>query len=238
MCWRHVDDDRDRTDRGNRELVIPSPELTCDDGSEPGALSALQEQLRDLTFVHDREADTLSDSFATLWARQGEVVPEPTPDGEVVRGWPRGWPDTTRNKAGVYSWDPAPDLANHSGPECGSAGRGGSSCIVGFMHNGYGSGDVEIRINEGPEGGLTDGVPTTVAGYEGFYQRIDPRREWWIVEIEGTTIVIRLEARPGTSQADLAEAHAIIDSLRTQPQENDLGFRLLFRLTTGDWDSG
>ena len=45
-------------------------------------------------------------------------------------------------------------------------------------------------------------------------------------------------SRPGASKADLAEAHAIIESMRTEPQNNRLGFMLLFTLATDDWDSG
>jgi hypothetical protein len=39
--------------RNDTELVVPSPALTCDDGSEPQALSGppLEEQLRNLTFI-------------------------------------------------------------------------------------------------------------------------------------------------------------------------------------------
>jgi hypothetical protein len=148
-------------------------------------------------------------------------APSPAPDGEVVHGWP----DTNENAAGLYSWDGSP---------CGM------SCNIGFMHNGYGSGDVEIRIDVRPQGVIPhDGDAVTVAGHDGIYRRNDLRNEeWWIVGIEGTTIVIHLTARPGTSQADLEEAHAIIDSMRTEARDNDLGFRLIFTLTTDDWDSG
>ena len=71
----------------------------------------------------------------------------------------------------------------------------------------------------------------------GLYRRIDARREEWIVDIDGTTIAIRLKAKPGTSEADLAEAYAIVGSMRTEPQNNDMGFELIFTLTTNDWDS-
>ncbi|HEY6567688.1 MAG TPA: hypothetical protein VI341_09230 [Actinomycetota bacterium] len=158
-----------------------------------------------------------------------------TGGGQVVRGWP----DTTRNPAGEYSWDAIP--VSTYGFRCGTSSPLGDqhSCNIGFMHNGYGSGDVEIHISQVPEGEITDGATAaTVAGHDGIYARIDPRRERWIVDIEGTTIAIRLEARPGTSQSDLAEAHAIIESIRTEPRDNDLGFRLVFTLTTDDWDSG
>lgn len=114
------------------------------------------------------------------------------------------------------------------------------------MHNGYGSGDVDIRITGGRAGNVSaaEGTAVTVAGHDGIYRLIDagteisPLREQWLAEIEGTTISILLTAKPGTSEADLAEAHAIIDSMYTEPRDTDLGFRLVFRLATDDWDSG
>ena len=137
-----------------------------------------------------------------------------------------GWPGTSENAAGVYSWD---------GSSCAS-----SSCNLGFMHNGYGSGDVEIRIETVLAGATTeaDATPITIAGHNGTYRRIDDRTEEWRVAIEEMTIAIRLSARAGASPTDLAEAHAIISSMRTAPQDGDIGFRLVFTLTTDDWDSG
>ncbi len=95
---------------------------------------------------------------------------------------------------------------------------------------------------------LTRGVDTSrggtrvvVAGYEGVHQRIADGHERWIVVIDGRTIAIDLKAKPRTSRADLAEAHTIIDSIRTAPTDNvlnDLGYKLVFTLTNNDWDSG
>jgi hypothetical protein len=45
------------------KLVIPSPEITCDDGSEPKVeddLPPAELLLRDLTFEHDPESDILT----------------------------------------------------------------------------------------------------------------------------------------------------------------------------------
>lgn len=157
----------------------------------------------------------------TLDSQSSAPEPSPAPDTERVHNWP----DTTENEAGLYAWGGSP---------CGW------DCNIGFMHNGYGSGDVEIRIEILPEGSVTNdgGSAVTFAGHDAIHRRIDDLREAWIVEIEGTAIAIHLTARIGTSAADLAEAHAIIDSMRTEPSDNDLGFRLVFRLTTDDWDSG
>jgi hypothetical protein len=75
---------------GSTVLVIPSPTFTCDDGSEPEALSGppLQEQLRNLTFVLEPEAETLTDNFGGLWLREGAEVPSP---GPTISGgmWPQ-----------------------------------------------------------------------------------------------------------------------------------------------------
>ena len=61
------------------DLVVPSPVLTCDDGSEPQALSGppLEEQLRNLTFVYRSSTDDLSDSLGSRWMREGEEGPVP-----------------------------------------------------------------------------------------------------------------------------------------------------------------
>jgi hypothetical protein len=164
-------------------------------------------------------------------------------DGERINGWPTIF----GNRAGVYSWD---------GFSCGPWNSG--QCHVGFMHNDYsGSGDVEILIGEVPAGVVTGEGATavTVAGYEGSHRlleagewwpseigmrsgTIDGRGELWIVAIEGKTVAIELSASRGTSAVDLAEAHAIIESMRTEPRDNNhLGFRLIFTLTTDDWTS-
>jgi hypothetical protein len=62
-------------------LVIPAPNYTCDDGSEPETLSGppLDEQLRDWTLVLDPQTDTLSDGVGGVWLREGAEVPSPDP---------------------------------------------------------------------------------------------------------------------------------------------------------------
>lgn len=149
-----------------------------------------------------------------------------------------GWPDISRNAPGVYSRD---------GDRCGAAVPG-DFCRVGFMHNGYGSGDVEINIRFGatatnPEVGATatdpeDSVSADIAGHDGIYRSINDHYEQWIFEIEEFPITIELKTEPDTSPTDLAEAHAIIDSMYTESTDNPYGFRVVFTLTTNDWDSG
>lgn len=67
--------------QGSTEFVIASPVYTCNDGSQAEALSGppLEEQLRDLTFVHDPEADTLADNFGGVWLREGAAAESPAP---------------------------------------------------------------------------------------------------------------------------------------------------------------
>lgn len=108
------------------------------------------------------------------------------------------------------------------------------------MHNVYASGQVAIKLSvlsetPSPSKGNTE---VTLAGHDALYRRIGALAEEWIVRIQETTLAIRLEAKPGTSDADLADAHAVVKSMRTEPRDTKLGFRLVFTLKTNDWDSG
>jgi hypothetical protein len=72
---------------GDAKLIMPSPMYACDDGSEPRALSGqpLQEQLRNLTFVRDAQAGTLTDNFGSVWLLKGATPPSPEPSITSVR---------------------------------------------------------------------------------------------------------------------------------------------------------
>ena len=184
--------------------------------------------------------DQNDEAAETIDAGPTVTQPTVTQPAATVPTLVNRWPDTSRNAAGVYSWDGTRD-----------------SPLDGFMHNGYaseGAGDVVIRISatstDVPIVSNDDGATVvTVAGHDALYRRADNggervpgtglvQRETRIADIEGTTVVINLDTRPGTSEAALSEAHAIIESMRTEPMNNPLGFRLLFTLTTDDWDSG
>jgi len=147
----------------------------------------------------------------------------PTPSASVSDV--KGWPDTGENAPGDYSWGGRPRCAG--------------SCNFGFMHNGYGSGDVSIEIAEVPAGTGADngGAAVTVAGHNAIYRRIDAEQEEWLVDLGETSVSIRVTSRPGTSESDLAEAHAIVDSIRYQATSPGQ-FRLIFTLATDVWDSG
>ena len=173
--------------------------------------------------AESRSAPSDAESGRSPTAPESSSTPSPPSyAGELVKGWPT----TTRNPAGVYSWD---------GTTCA-----GQTCILSFMHNGYGSGDVTVRIARAGGGtDLDDGwTPATVAGHDGHYRQTGPREEEWLVEIRGTTMTIQLTTRRGTRNVEQEEGHAIIDSMAAQKRDTQLGFRLVFRLRTNDWDSG
>jgi hypothetical protein len=98
---------------------------------------------------------------------------------------------------------------------------------------------VEITFADARFVSAEDG-PTvvTVAGHEGTYQeRVlgGYITHLWIVNIGERRIPLAIDAEPRTTAAQLAEAHAIIESIRYERLGN--GFRLIFWLPDG-WDSG
>jgi hypothetical protein len=174
---------------------------------------------------------------------QPPSVVTPTPSDAAVAGWPTA---SSHNPAGVYSWDKS---------RCGSYQPGSGYCGMGLMHNGQsrGSGNVDMLFLGVPGRLIPHRGQTavSVAGFEGTYRqfiggRQSPGPSWmnglpteeWMVDIQGTTVTILLIAEHGARETELADAHAIIGSIRAEPQDNDLGFRLDFTLTTNDWDSG
>lgn len=109
---------------------------------------------------------------------------------------------------------------------------------MGVLHN-HGSNDVRISIGRIPERTISDvsATPVTVAGHQGLYLRIDPQLEEWNVGFDGTLLSVSLSAESSASQADVDEAHSIIESLVYEQQDTPLGFRLVFRLPSPGWDS-
>jgi hypothetical protein len=109
---------------GDTVLVISAPVLTCDDGSQPEALSGppLEEQLQNLTFVHDPQTDILSDNFGSVWSR--ERAEQPDPDPSVVSGmWPQSSLEEVEEAQELvdagdpdYTWQLDPDIAEGNNP--------------------------------------------------------------------------------------------------------------------------
>jgi len=112
-----------------------------------------------------------------------------------------------------------------------------------WMHNPTSdSGGVGLTISTSATSEREPGATATaVAGHDGTY-RLGPtdadgvRTEVWTADIEGTQVVITLVAERVVTEAELAEAHAIVDSIHAEPWDNRVGFRLIFTLPAG-WDS-
>jgi len=133
-----------------------------------------------------------------------------------------GMPGSREGPAGEYSWTPG---------------------TRGWMHKVH-SDSIGVSIEFSASANAYESGPTavTVAGYEGTYQELPIsadgiRTQRWIVDIEDRRVTITVMAYPGTTAAQLAEAHAIIESIRIGPQETGAGMRLIFTLPAG-WDSG
>jgi hypothetical protein len=62
------------------------------------------------------------------------------------------------------------------------------------------------------------------------------RTERWNADFERRRVTITVEAQPDTTAEQLADAHLIIKSIRSEPTETG-AFRLTFTLP-GGWDSG
>jgi hypothetical protein len=116
------------------------------------------------------------------------------------------------------------------------------------MHNGYAAGraansaTITVERAKGPEpsasqrpGGWT---PVAIAGQEGLHRQVNPFEETWRFELAGTPMEISLTTEPKTKKAAIDEARAIIASIYPEERDNQLGWRLVFTLTTNDWDSG
>jgi hypothetical protein len=98
---------------GGTSIVIAAPAYTCDDGSQPQALSGppLAEQLRDWTMTFDPQAGTLTDSVGGVWHREGAAVPSPDSSSAPTVS-DQMWPQTSLEEVRE-----AQELADAGDPE-------------------------------------------------------------------------------------------------------------------------
>ena len=151
----------------------------------------------------------------------------PTAEADVVKGWPG---NKGSSAPGLYSWDGLTCEPTH--------------CVMGVIHNhgpGTGTTDDQVRISisritEWSISGAS-ATPVTVAGHQGLYLRIDPQLEEWNVDFDGTLLSITLSVESGADEAVVDEAYSIIESLVYEQRDTPLGFRLVFRLPSSQWDS-
>ena len=109
---------------GNAGFVIPSPVYTCDDGSEPVALSGppLEETLRDWSLVLDTQTATLRDGVGGVWLREGAEDTNPDPIASDFM-WPQSSIEEVREAQELadagdpgYSWQVDPALVGDAEP--------------------------------------------------------------------------------------------------------------------------
>jgi hypothetical protein len=145
---------------GDDRLVIPAPVYTCDDGSEAVAMSGppLQDQLRNLTYVHDIRTDVLTVGPGSVWTRQVGLVPSiapiatstasPTPGPSldpadiIAKGTLVDFAETVSGTV-LTTWE---TCENQFDPDCGHAwriGTGSSPRATGLV----GRGDVHVEVS-------------------------------------------------------------------------------------------
>jgi hypothetical protein len=110
------------------------------------------------------------------------------------------------------------------------------------MHKyGEGSSELQITIQELDQ----TNVPVKDLGMLGFYvpgpygttpESLGDVRAW-IMDVDGSRIVILMQSSPDAPPAAIAEGEAVIDSIRVEPTESDAGYRFVFELE-GGWDNG
>lgn len=186
---------------GTTRLVIPAPEYTCDDGSEPQAVSGppLQEQLRNLTFVLDAGTETLTDTFGGVWLREGAE------DGvEPLEGLDAPW-DPSRFGG---TWESTPADTGFLGT-WESTDIDGSSLLLGIRVSEDASDTFEILLLDGAEtcpsfyGPIPPDGPITMIGVgrvEGREMAIDSQT--WFCEAAGGPDVVT-----GDASLQIAAAH-------------------------------
>ena len=167
----------------------------------------------------------------TFTPRPAPTETAPTPEPSQVD---LGWPGSPGSPAGRYSWDP--DVLGHVFGQ-----QAPKDSVSSWMHKP--DSHIELRMT----GFETDFGPgptaATVGGYDATYQeaRVNSdadggKRQVWIVDIDGKGVTIIVDSGRDASGADLAEARAVIDSIRVERTDSKTGFKLTFDLLAG-WDS-
>lgn len=134
----------------------------------------------------------------------------------VVNGWPR----TRVGPAGVYSWSGDRAWMHNATDKCVGVEMTFSSVVI----------DLASRPTTGAETRSEWISEEASIGPDGV------RTELWTADFGNRRVTIKVEAQPDTTPAELAEAHVVIKSIRSEPTDTS-AFRLTFTLPDG-WDSG
>ena len=124
---------------GPSRLVIPTPTLTCDDGSEPDTQGPpLEDQLRNMTFVYSSSTDALTDNLGLRWTRtEGDTRPGTETSGGM---WPQLSLEEVRDAqeradAGDpdFTWQVDPHLYALTTPRAAPGGPYGAEIFSRFL---------------------------------------------------------------------------------------------------------
>ncbi len=66
---------------------------------------------------------------------------------------------------------------------------------------------------------------------------VDVRLQTWLLDIDGSRVVVIVKSFPDTDPSLVAEAKAIVESIYVEPGGDGGGRRVVFSLPAG-WDSG
>lgn len=156
--------------------------------------------------------------------------PTPSASASVIHGWvgARGGP------AGLYSWVVGPLAWMHrvpaDYPSSGTVeitfGTPSDTSVAGIPMNDLvqWSPDQASPDPRLPDPAIADPV-------------LDVRLQAWLVDVDGTRVVITVKSFPDTAPGLVAEAEGIVQSVQVDPTGVGPGRRLVFQLPDG-WDSG
>ena len=169
-------------------------------------------------------AATPSVSLAT------EASPAPSSSAPAIHAWvgARGGP------AGLYSWVVGPLAWMHRVP-ADYPSSGTVEITFGTLMDTTVAGipldDLERWSSDQASPDPSSPDPSSPEGV------LDVRLRAWLMEVDGTKVVITIKSFPDTSPGLVAEAEAIVRSIQLDPASVGPGRRLVFRLPDG-WDSG
>ena len=169
---------------------------------------------------------------AALPGIAGAATPEtPAPTSATASEEVIPWPGARGGPAGVRAWSPGDRRSwmHHS------AGEGEGWVSLTFETRADDASDLDLPVANVADmyGGVDLEGP-----YKDVPERLaDVRVQAWFMDVDGQTVVIMVKSLSNTPPALVAEAEAVVESIRVDPIGDGQGPRLLFDLSDG-WDTG
>jgi hypothetical protein len=169
-----------------------------------------------------------------------DISATPTGPAAVTHDWPGS--RANRNLPGLYSWTVGPKRWMHHHSCAAGSEWGDSPCTSDPLF-----GPVEITFEALADDAYS--IPVDSIGrpgdelegpFLGFPDRVsDSRTQAWVLEFDGTKVVVIIKSYPNTSAEFIAEAEAVVRSAYVDPKPDGTGVgrRVVFTLPAG-WDSG